>query len=206
MAQRAEGIERVKHFALNAMRHALCAMHYNMKIEILISGFGGQGVMSLGKILAKAAMKEGRHTTYFPSYGGEMRGGTAHCFVKVSDSAIASPFVEHPDIAVILNQPSLDRFKARLKKGSILILNSDLINDESGIEAVRKISLPLNKMALECGNKKTANIIALGVVIALDSDILREETAIEVLKEMFSHKDVLEQNLKAFSRGKNYEI
>lgn len=161
--------------------------------------------MSLGKILAKAAMKEGKHTTYFPSYGAEMRGGTAHCFVKVSDSPIASPFVEYPDIAIILNQPSLDKFKERLKKSSYLIFNSDLIDNEFCPKEARKISLSLNRIALECGNKRTANVIALGALFSLKRSIFKEETITEVLKETFKRADILSQNLEAFSRGKNYE-
>ncbi len=95
--------------------------------KILISGFGGQGLLSLGKVLAKAALNEGKYTTWFPSYGAEMRGGTAHCFVKISDSPIASPFIDYPNIAMIFNQPSLDKFKNKLKQANPLILNSDLI-------------------------------------------------------------------------------
>jgi len=175
-----------------------------MKAEILISGFGGQGIMSLGKILARAAMKEGRHTTYFPSYGAEMRGGTAHCFVKISDSEIASPFIESPDIAVIFNQPSLDKFKVRLKENSLLVLNSDFIDNKACIKNknIENVSLALNKIALECGNIKTANIIALGLVTSLRPGIVRDDTVVEVLAETFTG-DTLGNNLKAFERGKN---
>jgi len=162
--------------------------------------------MSLGKILAKAAMEEAKYTAFFPSYGAEMRGGTAHCFTKISDNPIASPFIEYPNIAIILNQPSLDKFKNKLKKGSFLILNSDLINDESCPQGVKKISLPLNKIALECGDKRTANIIALGAFFSLMPDIFKEETIIKVLKETFKQENILNQNLEAFNRGKNYEL
>jgi len=172
--------------------------------EILLSGFGGQGLMSLGRILAKAAIREGKFTTWFPSYGAEMRGGTAHCFVKISDSAIASPFIDYPDIAVILNQPSLDKFRKQLKKGSRLILNSDLISNEFSSRSIKSISLPLNKIALDCGNIKTANIAALGVFILFAPGFIWRETVIEVLRETFMCKDILAQNMKAFCKGEEY--
>jgi len=172
-----------------------------MKINILISGFGGQGVMSLGKILAKIVLKMNKYIVGFPSYGAEMRGGTAHCFVKISDSPIASPFVDHPDIAVLLNQPSLDKFKKKLKKGSLLILNSDLISGGVSGKGVKTISLALNKMALECGDIKVANIIVLGVLTRLNPNFLKKDIAVEILREMFGHKGVLDKNLKAFHKG-----
>src|SRR3989338_6902731 len=118
-----------------------------MKNEILISGSGGQGLMRLGKILAQAAVLEGKFTVFFPSYGPEMRGGTAHCFVKISDREIASPFVEFADTAIIFNQPSLVKFRARIRKEALVILNSDLISKSEAEITGKVISLPLNKMA-----------------------------------------------------------
>ena len=171
------------------------------KTEILISGFGGQGIMSLGKFLAKAALKEGKHTTYFPSYGAEMRGGTAHCCVKVSDSPIASPFQDHPDLALILNQPSLDKFRKKLKKGGILILNSDLVTNKFSFNNIKGVSLPLNKIALDCGNIKVANVVALGALLFLDPSIFKKETLIKALKETFKNQNTLNQNLKALDKG-----
>ena len=165
--------------------------------KILISGFGGQGIMSLGKILAKAALAEGRHTSWFPSYGAEMRGGTAHCFVKISNSVISSPFIEYPDIAIIFNQPSLDKFKNNLREKSLLILNSDLINNSFCPRNVNVVSFPLNKIALKCGNLKVVNIIALGLLLKLEKSLLKENTIIKVLKETFGQKEILETNLKA---------
>ncbi|MDD3297051.1 MAG: 2-oxoacid:acceptor oxidoreductase family protein, partial [Candidatus Omnitrophica bacterium] len=117
-----------------------------MEKEILISGFGGQGLMSLGKIIARAALKSNKHTIWFPSYGAEMRGGTAHCFVKISDKPIASPFIVYPDIAIILNQPSLDKFRKVIKKG-ILVTNKDLIGKISMSKNITLKNLPLNSMA-----------------------------------------------------------
>jgi len=172
-----------------------------MKLNILVSGFGGQGVISLGKILAKIALKMNKHVVGFPSYGAEMRGGTAHCFVKISDSKIGSPFIEYPDIAVLLNQPSLNKFKNKLKKESIAILNSDLISSEPTLRGVKKIGLPLNKIALSCGDIKVANIVVLGLLSTLNPNLLKRQVAVDILKEMFGHKGILDKNLKAFQKG-----
>lgn len=174
-----------------------------MKADILIAGFGGQGLMSLGKILAHAAVEEKKHTVFFPSYGAEMRGGTAHCSVKISTSLIASPFIESTDVAVIFNQPSLDKFKRRFKKDSLVILNSDLINKDNLRLTVDKLSLSLNKMALGCGNIKVANIIALGALSILKPQLLSRSSIISVLENTFKPKGTLEVNLKAFKLGES---
>jgi len=176
-----------------------------MKAEILISGFGGQGLMSLGKILAKAAVLEGKYTVFIPSYGAEMRGGTAHCFVKISDSSIASPFVEFPDTAIIFNQPSLVKFRPRITKEALVILNSDLISKKEGKICGEIIGLPLNKMALGCGDLKTANIIALGVLRAKRPGLVGRKAIISVLKDSFKNKASYEANLRGFELGENYQ-
>ena len=173
-----------------------------MKESILISGFGGQGMMLLGKLLAKAALYEGKHVTFIPSYGAEMRGGTAHCLVKISDLPIASPFIDCPGVAIILNQPSLDKFKDKLEKGSVLICNSDLVEDEPDCPGVKKVILPLNQIALDCGDIRVANMVILGLIINLRPQILKKNTIIKVLNETFPQKNILEQNLKAFYKGK----
>lgn len=172
-----------------------------MVINILISGFGGQGLMRLGKIIAKSAILENKYTSWFPSYGAQMRGGTAHCFVKISDRPIASPFIEYPDAAIIMNQPSLDKFKPQLKKASAVILNSDLINSRFPANGVGVINLALNKIALELGNIKVANIVALGVLLRLRENLLKKSTVIEVLKKEFSDPVILNVNLKGFRRA-----
>lgn len=171
-----------------------------MEKEILISGFGGQGLMSLGKIIARAALKSNKHTIWFPSYGAEMRGGTAHCFVKISDKPIASPFIVYPDIAIILNQPSLDKFRKVIKKG-ILVTNKDLIGKISMSKNITLKNLPLNSMALESGNIRVVNTIALGIVFPFIKPLVSEESIITTLKESFKGKGILKVNLQAFGKG-----
>ena len=175
-----------------------------MKTEILISGFGGQGLMRLGKIMAQVALDENKHTSWFPSYGAEMRGGTAHCFVKISSAPIASPLVEFPDISLIFNQPSLDKFAPRLKNKSLLIINTDLVNGFLSRGDVQEIGLPLNKLALECASLRVANIVALGFLTAFKNNLFKEETVVKVLKKVFDKKENSEVNLKGFYKGRDF--
>jgi len=173
-----------------------------MKVDILLSGAGGQGLMSLGKVIAAAAILEDKFTTYFPSYGPEVRGGTAYCYVKISDKPIASPLVETPDAAIILNQQSLDKFKNQLDKNCTLILNSDLIQDKPNLSAKKIIYLPLSKVALKCGDIRCANVVALGALIHLKPGILKQETITGILKKIFiANSSMLNINIKALSIG-----
>ena len=182
----------------------LYIVHWNlaMKIDILLSGAGGQGLMSLGKVIAAAAIKENKFATYFPSYGPEVRGGTAYCYIKISDAPIASPLVENPDVAIILNQQSLDKFRNQLDRECVLISNSDLIQNKPSLTAKKIIYLPLSRFALECGDVKCANVVALGVLICLKPETLKQETIIGILKEIFStNNSMLNINIKALSKG-----
>lgn len=133
--------------------------------KILIAGAGGQGVMLLGKVLATAAMKEGRFVTCLPAYGAEVRGGTAHCMVVISDKEIGSPYVEKADTLIIMNNPSLQKFKSRIKKGGLFILNSSLTDNYSDRNNL-VLQYPLTDIAIEMGNIKVANMVALGVFAA----------------------------------------
>jgi len=175
-----------------------------MEKQILISGFGGQGMMKLGRILAQTALFEKKYTSWFPSYGAEMRGGTAHCFVKISNQLISSPFIKIPDIAIIFNRPSLNKFKSNFTDKTKVILNIDLIGVPKIPKAENIVKCPLNKLALRCGNVKTANIVALGILFSLDKKLSKKETILSVLKENFPNKNSLKQNLQAFSKGEHY--
>lgn len=173
------------------------------EINILIAGFGGQGVISAGKILAKTALYEDRYTTYFPSYGAEVRGGTAHCFVKISDRPIDSPLIESLDIAIILNQPSWVKFSPKLKRG-VAVVNSDLCPKVTVPMAVKIARPPLKRIASECGDVRSANMAALGAAQFLDERLFREQTLLVVLREYFSDKSIAEANQKAFFRGRDW--
>ena len=158
--------------------------------------------MVMGKFLSYLALKTDRFTTYLPSYGAEVRGGTAHCMVIVSDNEIYSPYITKADTIIAMNEPSLDKFKKELKKGGILILNSDLMSGKFLFNNIRGVSLPLNKIALDCGNIKVANVVALGALLSLDPSIFKKETLVNALKETFKNQNTLNQNLKALDKGK----
>lgn len=133
-----------------------------MTTEIIFAGFGGQGVILAGKILALAGMSDGKYVSHIPSYGAAMRGGTANCSVIVSDEEIASPVIEKPDVVVALNKPSMVKFEQWLKPNGLLIYNSSLIDIEPSRTDIRKLKLPCNEIAEETKNPRGANMVVLG--------------------------------------------
>ncbi|HOV29369.1 MAG TPA: 2-oxoacid:acceptor oxidoreductase family protein [Synergistales bacterium] len=169
---------------------------------LIAAGFGGQGVLLLGQIVAHAAMKEGRYVTWIPSYGPEMRGGTANCSVAISDEEIGSPVVPHPDCLVIMNQPSLAKFEPDLKSGGTLLYNSDLVTYPQPRTDIRVVPVPCNSIALELGNEKVANVVTLGALAAA-SDLVSVEGCKETLAELMGKKKaaLVEINMTAFDRG-----
>ncbi len=138
----------------------------SMETSIIIAGFGGQGVLFAGQLLAYAAMDSGRQVTWIPSYGPEMRGGTAHCVVNISDEAIGAPVVARPDVAIVLNQPSYDKYEPLVKASGLLIVNSSLIDSESDREDITTVYVPANAIAEEWGSRKMLNMAALGALLA----------------------------------------
>jgi len=161
-----------------------------MLIKAILAGFGGQGVLSMGLSLAQAAMKEGRNVTYLPSYGAEMRGGTANCTVAISDEEIASPVASSPEFVIAMNQPSMVRFQHRLQSGGVFFLNSSLINAEVMRGDIEVVRLPANTIAEQMGNSRSANMVMLGALIK-KSSLVNLDTLFEVLKETFREKGKL---------------
>ena len=131
--------------------------------DFIISGFGGQGVLVIGNLLAYAAMKEGKHVTYLPTYGVEMRGGTASCTIVISSQEIGSPIVERPHSAIVMNLPSLVKYEPLLLPKGLLMFNSSLIDPkETTRKDIELLPIPVNEIAIENGNPKLANMVALG--------------------------------------------
>lgn len=171
-----------------------------MTERVLIAGAGGQGVMLLGKVLATAAMKENKFVTWLPAYGAEVRGGTANCMVIISDEEIGSPYVEEADSMIILNQPSLDKFAKILKKKGLLILNSSLAQGDKFC-SVNALKLAFTDLAMEQGNIKIANMIALGAYLGKNK-IVSKNTVFETMKEMAGNRpELVEINKKALLKG-----
>lgn len=136
-------------------------------VEMICAGFGGQGVLTTGLIIAHSAMMLGKEITWYPSYGSEMRGGTANCTIKINDSAIASPVSKHPDIVCALNAPAVDKFEASIKAGGYLFVNASLV-DNARIyrDDIHVVKVPMSEIAMELGNPKGANLVLLGAVAA----------------------------------------
>ncbi len=173
-----------------------------MHHEIIISGFGGQGALFAGQLLAYGALAEGRHVTWIPSYGPEMRGGTANCTVIISDEEIGSPLTRHPTAALVLNPPSFDRFEPAMKKEGVLIVNTSLVATQSKRADIRVVYAPANEIASELGAIQLANVVMLGALIEA-TGMLKFETLDQVLDEHISvrHRDKLELNKRALRRG-----
>lgn len=176
-----------------------------MKEEIIIAGFGGQGILFLGKLLCKAGMYSGLHVTYLPSYGAEVRGGTAHCHVIISDDQIALPVVSRPSVLIVMNEPSLIKFEKRIIDKGLLILNSSLIDDEVKKKDIDILSIPATGTAHEVGNVKVANMVILGAYIA-HRNIVSKDLIIRELRNLLLPKkeSLIEVNERAFMAGYNY--
>ena len=174
-----------------------------MKEEIIIAGFGGQGVLSMGKILAYAALMDNLETTWMPAYGPEQRGGTANVTVIISDSAISSPIVDSYDTAVILNQQSLDKFESKVKPGGTRIYDPYGIHRAPTRTDIRVIPVDATDAAIEMGNSKTYNMILLGALLKA-RPLVRDDAVVRGLRKTLPerHHHLIPLNEEAIARGK----
>jgi 2-oxoglutarate ferredoxin oxidoreductase subunit gamma len=170
--------------------------------EIIFAGFGGQGVLLMGRLVAYAGMLEGKHVAWMPSYGPEMRGGTANCTVIVSSDEVASPVVSNPMTLIAMNKPSLDKFEAHVEKGGTIILNESLISQDVKRDDVQVIKIPANDIANELGNLRVANMVTLGAYVAKSKSV-QMGTIIQALEDMLGKKSekIMELNKEALKRG-----
>lgn len=170
--------------------------------EIIVAGFGGQGVLSMGMTLAYAGMVEGKEISWMPSYGPEMRGGTANCMTIISNNKISSPIISQFDTAIVLNQPSMDKFAPRVKPGGLLIYESETILRPSTRTDIRIVGIPATSEALRLKNAKTMNMIILGAYLHL-KPVVSIESVVEALKKVLPEKyhHLLAINEHALDRG-----
>ena len=173
-----------------------------MQKEIIIAGFGGQGVLFGGQVLAYAAMDNGKEVTWIPSYGPEMRGGTAHCTVIIADDEIGSPLVMHPPLAIALNLPSFDKYEELLAPGGTLIVNQSMVDRASKRSEIHVLFVPCNEIAEEIGDRKLLNMVAVGALLTALPEVKLEdvEKALEAHLPA-RHKHLLPKNYKALKRG-----
>ncbi|HEX7319670.1 MAG TPA: 2-oxoacid:acceptor oxidoreductase family protein [bacterium] len=176
-----------------------------MTREIILSGFGGQGIVSSGIIIAYAGLLENKHVTFFPSYGAEMRGGTANCSVVVADEPIASPVVANPDIVLIMNEPSLLKFEPMLKANGLLFFNRTLIKSQPKRTDIEVFAIDANAIAEELGTGRIANMVMLGSMVK-KTQLLKLETLYKAQRKRFGRatEEQLKLNEKALAKG--YEL
>ncbi|MFZ5951402.1 MAG: 2-oxoacid:acceptor oxidoreductase family protein [Candidatus Rifleibacteriota bacterium] len=176
------------------------------KVErIILAGFGGQGILFLGKVLAETGMRAGKNVSWIPSYGPEMRGGTANCTVILSENEIASPMVTVPDTVIAMNRPSVAKFNLKIKAGGMLMYNSSLIERQEFRDDIRLVEIPASDIAEELGNGKVANLVMAGAY-AKFSKLFTVEDLFKALPDLMpgSKKELLEINRAAIEKGYSY--
>lgn len=174
-----------------------------MQTEIKFAGFGGQGILLSAKLLAYAAMKQDFFVAWVPSYGPEMRGGTAYCTVVISDKRIGSPIIKNPSHLVAMNRPSLEKFADDVKPGGIIFINSSLIPTRSGRDDIIELIVPVNDIATKAGSIRAANIVALSA-FASKANIVDLQLLKNCVKSEFAAKPkIIPLNMKAFDEGVN---
>ena len=169
--------------------------------DVLMAGFGGQGVLAIGKLLAKSAMEEGREVTWLPSYGPEMRGGTANCLVIIDDEPIGSPVVKRMRAALVMNKQSIDKFEPSVVEGGLLVVNTSLIDRRAARQDLRAIYVPATGIAEKEGTARAANMVMLGTYVGA-TGIVKPATVEHAIEETFAaKKGAGEINIRAFRRG-----
>jgi 2-oxoglutarate ferredoxin oxidoreductase subunit gamma len=178
-----------------------------MLVKTVFSGFGGQGVLMMGYILALSAMRDGMQVTYLPAYGAEVRGGTANCTVSISDEEIASPVASFPDYVVALNKPSLIRYEGQIKTKGTLLLNSDLIDIDPTRKDIEFFKVPANTLAKRLKSERTVNMIMLGALAAA-TNIISIDSLMSGLTEVIKTKSArqMETNRKGLELGSQYVL
>ncbi len=172
-----------------------------MQIEVKFAGFGGQGVLSAGKFLAEAGLQEGKEVGWIPSYGPEMRGGTAYCDVVISDRSIGSPIINNPAHLVAMNRPSLEKFAPKVRPKGIIVINSSLIPITSNRSDILELLVPCNDIAIELKNPKGANMVALGAYAACSRVVTLEVLEIIIRREFEKKPAFIDGNIAALRRG-----
>ncbi|MCD7779322.1 MAG: 2-oxoacid:acceptor oxidoreductase family protein [Candidatus Gastranaerophilales bacterium] len=173
-----------------------------MDSNVLIAGFGGQGVLFIGQLLAAACMEEGLNVTWYPAYGAEMRGGTVNCTVCMSDDEVACAYVETPENVIALNAPSFERFENKIKSGGIMIVNSSLVKSAPSRTDITYKFVPMTDIAHNSGHEKMANIVSLGAFLKT-FPVAKKESITSAMKKKLTGKkaSMLEGNIQAFEQG-----
>lgn len=176
-----------------------------MQTEVVISGFGGQGALFAGQVLAHAALHQGMEVSWLPSYGPEMRGGTAHCIVILSPEPIASPLVRNPQAAVVMNNPSMIRYQPLVRPGGLLVVNASLVTEPAARADLRVLQVPASEIADELGEPRLLNVVLLGALLAALPIVDRGSISSALQAHLPErHRHLWEKNLQAFDRGASF--
>ncbi len=176
-----------------------------MQREIVIAGFGGQGVLFAGQVLAYAALDTGKEVTWIPSYGPEMRGGTANCTVIIADEEIGSPLVKHPPLAIVLNLPSFDKYEPLIQPGGVLIVNQSMVDRGPKRLDITEVFVPCNEIAEEIGDRRLLNMVAVGALLCFLPEISLQDVEKALESHLPArHRELLPLNFQALRRG--YEV
>jgi 2-oxoglutarate ferredoxin oxidoreductase subunit gamma len=176
-----------------------------MHTEIILAGFGGQGIMFAGQILSYAAMDAGKEVTWIPSYGPEMRGGTANCTVVIADEEIGSPVVKNPDAVLAMNLPSLDKYEPLIKPGGVLVINASMVDRPARRTDITAVSIPCNEIAEQIGNPRLANMVAIGALLACMDVLTLVDMETALNNHMPGrHKALLPKNIEALNKGAEF--
>jgi 2-oxoglutarate ferredoxin oxidoreductase subunit gamma len=178
-----------------------------MQTEITIAGFGGQGVLFAGQLLAYAGMDEGKNVTWIPSYGPEMRGGTANCMVVISDDEIGSPVVRHPKALVAMNRPSLDKYEQTVGPGGVIVVNSSIVDRPVQRSDVQAVYVPGNEIAERMGDRRMTNMVLMGCLLA-NLPVLPVEALVKALQEHLParHQRLVASNIEAIRQGAEFLV
>ncbi len=178
-----------------------------MLLKIVFSGFGGQGVLMMGYVLAVAGMKEDKYVTFLPAYGAEVRGGTANCTVVISDQEIASPIASSPEYAVVMNYPSMVKYQNMVKSTGSMFLNSDLISEDPPRNDIVITRVPANSLAHEMGNDRVLNMVMLGALNTA-MEFVSEKALNDAVETVLGgkKKSLIELNQKALAIGRDYML
>ena len=173
-----------------------------MTFETIMAGFGGQGLLFSGKVLAHAALIEGKELSWLPSYGPEMRGGTCNCSVIVSDEPVGSPIIAHPNVLMVMNEPSLDKFEELVAPGGVMFIDSSLVERKARRTDIESVYIPATEMAKQMQAPSLANMVLLGAIVA-KTGCVKCQTLSEALKETISARkaNLLDLNIKAVGAG-----
>ena len=172
------------------------------QFEVTFAGFGGQGIMVAGQLLAYTGIHEGKNVVWIPSYGPEMRGGTAYCTVVVSETRIGSPIINNPQAACVFNRPSFDKFAPKVRPGGLLLVNSSLIQTTTDRDDITEILIPANQMAMEAGSVKVANVAMLGAFVTATGVVGFDNLKTVLEQKLGRKKELLGMNMTVLDRGR----